>query len=109
MFCLVGRFRSSTSTSTSFQLCNRSTHVERESLSQLVLEAVVQYEFLSKSRTEQNEFGIDNIGKNKCAIHNSLNPLNIGADLLISLNPGVVLKAEISKHTNLQYEYELEC
>ena len=41
--------------------------------------------------------------------YNSLNLLNIDADLLISINPGVVLKAEISKHTNLQYEYEYEC
>ena len=71
---IIGRFRSSTSTSTStsFQLRNRSTHIERESPSQLVLEAAVQYEFLSKSRTEQNEFGIVNIGKNKCAIHKQL-------------------------------------
>ena len=71
---ILGRFRSSTSTSTStsFQLRNRSTHIEGESQSQLVLEAAVQYEFLSKSRTEQNEFGIDNIGKNKCAIHKQL-------------------------------------
>jgi len=35
---------------------------------------------------------------------NSLNPLNIEADLLISINPGVVLKVEISKHTKLQLE-----
>ena len=68
----LGRFRSSTSTSTSFQLRNRSTHIQRESLSQLVLEAAVQYEFLIKSRTEQNEFGIDNISKNKCTIHKQL-------------------------------------
>ena len=40
--------------------------------------------------------------------YNSLNNLNIDADLLISINPGVVLKAEISKHTNLQYEYECQ-
>ena len=66
------RFRSSTSASTSFQLRNRSTHIERESPSQLVLEEAVQYEFLSKSRTEQNEFGIYNIGKNKCALHKQL-------------------------------------
>ena len=73
---ILGRFRSSTSTSTStstsFQLRNRSAHIERESPSQLVLEAAVQYEFLSKSRTEQNEFGIDNICKNKCAIQKQL-------------------------------------
>ena len=69
---MSGRFRSSTSTSTSFQLRNRSTHIQRESPSQLVLEAAVQYEFLSKSRTEHNEFGIDNIGKSKCAIHKEL-------------------------------------
>ena len=72
MIEVLGRFRSTTSTSTSFQLRNRSSHIERELLSQLVLEAAVQYEFLSKSRTEQNEFGIDNIGKNKCAIHKEL-------------------------------------
>ena len=66
----IGRFRSSTSTS--FQLRNRSTRIERESPSQLVFEAAVQYEFLSKSRTEQNEFGIDNIGENKCAIQKQL-------------------------------------
>ena len=71
-FEAIGRFRSSTSTSTSFQLRNRSTHIEGESPSQLVLEAAVQYEFLSKSRTEQNEYGIDNIGENKCAIHKQL-------------------------------------
>ena len=41
--------------------------------------------------------------------YNLLNPLNIDADLLISINPGVVLKVEISKHTKLQYEYEFEC
>ena len=41
--------------------------------------------------------------------YNSLNNLNIDADLLISINAGVFLKAEISKHTNLQYEYEYEC
>ena len=52
---IIGRLRSSTSTSTSFQLRNRATHIERESPSQLVLEAAVQYEFLSKSRTEQNQ------------------------------------------------------
>ena len=69
---LLGRFRSSTSTNMSFQLRNRSTHIESESPSQLVLEAVVQYEFLSKSRTEQNEFGIDNIGQNKCSIQKQL-------------------------------------
>ena len=62
----------STSMNTSFQLRNRSTHIERESPSQLVPEAAVQYEFLSKSRTEHNEFGIDNSGKNKCAIHKEL-------------------------------------
>ena len=56
---IIGRFRSSTSTS--FQLRNRSTHIERESPSHLVLEAAVQNEFLSKSRTEQNESGIDNL------------------------------------------------
>ena len=72
MIEVLGRFRSTTSTSTSFQLRNRSSHIERELPSQLVLEAAVQYEFLSKSRTEQNEFGIDNIGKNKCAIHKEL-------------------------------------
>ena len=71
---LIGRFKSSMSTSTSmsFQLRNRSTHIERESPSELVLEAAVQYEFLSKSCTEQNEFGIDNIGQNKCEIHKQL-------------------------------------
>ena len=69
---LLGRFITSTSTSTSFQLRNRSTHIDRESQSQLVLKAAVQHEFLSKSRTEQNEFGIDNIGKNKCEIHKQL-------------------------------------
>ena len=70
----LGRFRSSTSTSksTSFQLRNRSKHIERESPSQLVLEAAGQYEICIKSRTEQNEFGIDNIGKNYCAIHKEL-------------------------------------
>ena len=62
----------STSTSTSFQLHNRSTHIEREALSELVLVAAVHYEFLSKSRTEQNEFVIDNIGQNKCAIYKQL-------------------------------------
>ena len=74
IYTVVGRFRSSTSTSTStsFQLRNRSTHIERESPSHLVLEAAAQYEFLSKSRTEQNEFGIDNIGKSKWAIHREL-------------------------------------
>ena len=56
----------------SFQLRNRSTHIERESPLQLILKAAVQYEFLSKSRTEQNELGIDNIGKNECAIHKEL-------------------------------------
>ena len=70
----IGRFRSSTSTSTStsFQLRNRSTHIERESPSELVLVAAVQYDFRCKSRTEQNEFGIDNISQNKCAIHKQL-------------------------------------
>ena len=46
--------------------------MERESPSELVLEAAVQYEFLSKSHTEQKEFGIDNIGKNRCVIHKQL-------------------------------------
>ena len=71
---ILGRFRSSTSTSTStsFQLRGRSTHIERESPSELVLVAAVQYDFHCKSRTEQNEFGIDNIGQNKCAIHKQL-------------------------------------
>ena len=71
---ILGRFRSctSTSTSTSFQLRSRSTHIERESPSELVLVAAVQYDFHCKSRTEQNEFGIDNIGQNKCAIHKQL-------------------------------------
>jgi len=41
--------------------------------------------------------------------YNSLKPLNIDADVLISINPGVGLKAEISKHTKLQYEYKFEC
>ena len=68
----IGRFRSSTSTITSFQLRNRSTHVEREPPSKLVLVAAVQYDFRCKSRTEQNEFGIDYIGQNICAIHKQL-------------------------------------
>ena len=55
-----------------FQMRNRSTHIQRDSPSQLVLEAAVQYEFLIKSRNEQNEFGIDNIGKKKCTIHKQL-------------------------------------
>ena len=41
--------------------------------------------------------------------YSSLNPLNIDADLLILINLGVVLKAEISKHRKLLYEYEFEC
>ena len=56
----------------SFQLRNRSTHIERESPSELVLVAAIQYDFRCKSRTEQNEFGLDNIGHNKCAIHKQL-------------------------------------
>ena len=40
--------------------------------------------------------------------YSSLNPLNIDADLLISINLGVVLKAGISKHRKLKYEYEFE-
>jgi len=56
------------STSTNFQLRNRSTYIERESASELALAAAVQNDFLSKSRTEQNECGIDNIGQNKFAI-----------------------------------------
>ena len=44
---------------------NRSTHTQGESPSELVLEAAIQYGFLSRSRTEQNEFGIDNIAKIK--------------------------------------------
>ena len=62
---IIGKFRSSTS----FHLRNRSTHIERESPSELVLAAAVQYEFFSKSRTERNGFGIDSIGQNKYAIH----------------------------------------
>ena len=52
----------------SFQLRNRSTHIERESPSELIHVAPVQYDFRCKSRTEQNEFGIDNIGQHTCAI-----------------------------------------
>ena len=32
----------------------------------------VQYDFRNNSRTEQNEFGIDNNGENKSAIHKQL-------------------------------------
>ena len=60
------------STSMSFQLRNRSTHIERESPSELVLVAAVQYDFRCKSHTEENEFGVDNIGQNKCKIHKQL-------------------------------------
>ena len=66
---LLGRFRASTNTSTSFQLRNRSTHIERESPTKLALEAAVQYEFLSKSRTEQNVFGIRTRTGSKFPIH----------------------------------------
>ena len=55
--------------STSFQMRNRSPLIDMESPSELALEAAVQYEFLSKSRTEQKEFEINNIGQNNCAIH----------------------------------------
>ena len=40
---------------------------------------------------------------------NSPNPLNIIADLLISINLWVVLKVEVPKHRKLQYEYEFDC
>ena len=63
--------------STSIQLRNRSTYIERESRSELVLAAVVQVRLFSKSRTEQNEFGIDNIDQHKCAIHNCLDKKQI--------------------------------
>ena len=71
---IFGRFRSSTSTSasTTSQLRNRLTHIDRESPSELVLVAAVQYDFRCKSRTEQNEFGIGNISQNKFAIHRQL-------------------------------------
>ena len=49
-----------------FSTASRSTHIERESSLELILEAALQYELLSKSRTEQNEFGIYNIGKKMC-------------------------------------------
>ena len=64
----IGRF----STSTSFQVHNRSTHTEGESLSELVLVAAVLYDFRSESRSEQYEFGIVNIGQNRCAIHKQM-------------------------------------
>ena len=32
----------------------------------------VQYDFRNKSPTKQSEFGIDNIGQNKCAVHKQL-------------------------------------
>ena len=69
---ILGRFRSSSSASTTSQLRNRSTHIERESPSDLVLITVVQYDFRCKSRTEQKEFGIDNIGQNKFPVHKQL-------------------------------------
>ena len=43
-----------------------------QDLTPMLLVAAVQSDFRCKSRTEQNKFGNDNIGQNKCAIHKQL-------------------------------------